>query len=66
MAKNVFGTTTVIKYQNTDNLPFVSLTKLAAESLVRELLTERLFRVEIWEKSRDSHWTATKSVSQGV
>eukprot|EP00158_Paraphelidium_tribonemae_P007365 Partr_v1_DN28219_c0_g1_i2_m76157 putative DNA mismatch repair protein Msh2 len=70
VADNVFRTSTVIKYFG--KLASVSLSQVAAESLMRQLLTDKLFLVELYENSSGAsrggggaNWKCTRRGSPG-
>lgn len=70
VAETVFETTTVIKYYGTSEssgLAYVTLTRLAAESLIRDLLLEKQHCVEVWSTQAGSRrdWSLTRRGSPG-
>ncbi len=80
VANALFKTTTVLKYFNgtlasmlprthmpgNDRLPYVTLSRMAVESLVRDLLLNQQYRVEIWAcpagSRRDQQWQCVRKV----
>jgi DNA mismatch repair protein MSH2 len=77
VATTLFKTTTVIKYfQGTpprarvtageERLPYVTLSRMAVEALVRDLLLQQQYRVEIWAcppgVKRDNAWKCISKV----
>ncbi|KAJ3073864.1 MutS-like protein [Podochytrium sp. JEL0797] len=70
VAEDVFKTASVVKYwggdAKTGGIPYVSISKLNAIALMRDLLLIKLKRVEIWENDGKARsFTCGKSASPG-
>ena len=66
VADSVFKTRTVLKYFSSGNLPYVTLTKLSGESLMRDLLLNKQHKVEMYvQAAAAGSWKVDKRGSPG-
>ncbi|KAL7313114.1 MSH2 protein [Mucor circinelloides] len=67
VAKNVYETTSVLKYwfgDHTTGLATTKLTNKAAESFLRDVLLNKQLRIEIWKSNRNE-WQIIRKASPG-
>ncbi|KAI8902032.1 muts domain V-domain-containing protein [Globomyces pollinis-pini] len=64
VADYFYKTTTVLKYYGNSSYPSCSLSKLNAQILLKNLLLDEGFRVEIWELNNKT-WDLSKTASPG-
>lgn len=67
VAKNVYETTSVLKYWFGDHITGLATTKLtnkAAESFLRDVLLNKQLRIEIWKSNRNE-WQIIRKASPG-
>jgi hypothetical protein len=63
-AKEVFHTMGVVKYLGADRIPSVAIRQMLFESMLRDLLLVRQYRVEVYESKggKTNQWRLTKKV----
>eukprot|EP00051_Salpingoeca_urceolata_P003883 m.61333 g.61333 ORF g.61333 m.61333 type:complete len:926 (+) comp13199_c0_seq2:180-2957(+) len=65
VAREVFCSKNVIKYYGSQRIPSVTLSRLNFESLLRDLLLVRQYRVELYESKGRNNWSLVKKGSPG-